>query len=200
MMKTHRSSRARMLAGAAAIVALGGLSLAFGSPGLAQPEAQAQAQTTQTQTETSTTPQRHVERIIIRTDHDGHTNISEHHGDAGTPGEHSEQVIIRTHRMEGDHAGHGDAHAMMMHHDGDVHEVIIPDCAGGQQDEVNEGTDNNRTRIVLCSRGHEATPAARADQLAHVRDRIASDDELSAEQKARVTAAIDRQIARLRGQ
>ena len=53
---------------------------------------------------------------------------------------------------------------------------------------------------MLCSRGTDATPAARADQLTHVRDRIANDSELTAEQKARVTAAIDRQIARLRGQ
>ena len=203
MMKTHRSSRARMLAGAAAILALGGVSLALGSPGLAQPEAQTTTQTTtqtQAQSGTSATPQRREERIIIRTDHDGHSNTTEHHGAAGTPGERRERVIIMSNRAGGDHPGHGDEHATMMHHDGDMHEIIVPDCAGGQTDEVNEGTDNNRTRIVLCTRGTEATPAARADQLAHVRDRIASDSELSAEQKARVTAAIDRQIARLRGQ
>jgi hypothetical protein len=198
MMKTHRSSRARMLAGAAAILAFGGLSLAFGSPGLAQPDGQPQAQT-QTQADTAA-PQRRGERIIVRTDHDGHTTTTEHHGADGTTTERSESVIIRTDRSEGDHPAHGDEHAMTMHHDGGVHEIIIPDCAGGQSDDVNEGTDSNRTRIILCGRGHDATPAARADQLAHVRDRIAGDTDLSAEQKARVTAAIDRQIARLRGQ
>ena len=203
MMKTHRSSRGRMLAGAAAILALGGISLAFGSPGLAQPDGQTQTQTqteTHTQTDTHAAPQRHEERIIIRTDHDGHTTTTEHHGDANAPGEHRERVIVMTNRTEGDHPGHGDQHAMVMHHDGDTHEVIIPDCSGGQSDEVNEGTDNNRTRIVLCTRGDSATPAQRADRLAHVRDRIANDTNLSAEQKARVTAALDRQIARLRGQ
>jgi beta-lactamase regulating signal transducer with metallopeptidase domain len=198
MMKTHRSSRARMLGGAAAILALGGLSLALGSPGLAQPDSQAQA-TAQPQADAPASPERREERIIIRTDHDGHntTSHNEHHGDAGT--EHRERIIIMDHRGDGDHA-HGDAHAMAMHHDGDMHEIVIPDCGGGQMDEVNEGADNNHTRIVLCSRGDGATPAARADRLAHVRDRIAGDSELSAEQKARVTAAIDRQIARLRGQ
>ena len=114
----------------------------------------------------------------------------------GAAGGHDERVIVMTHHGDGDHA---DGHAMAMHHGGDAHEVVIPDCAGGQTDEVNEGTDSNRTRIVLCSRG-EVTPAARADRLSHVRERIANDCDLSAEQKARVTAAIDRQIARLRGQ
>lgn len=199
MMKTHRSSRARMLAGAAAILALGGLSLAFGSPGLAQQDSQAQAPS-QPQAETPAAPERREERIIIRTDHDGHTTSTEHHGSANAPGEHRERVIVMTNRADSDHPGHGDHHAMEMHHDGHAHEIVIPDCAGGQSDEVNEGTDNNRTRIVLCTRGAGATPAARADQLAHVRERIASDDDLSAEQKARVTAALDRQIARLRGQ
>ena len=200
MMKTHRSSRARMLAGAGAILALGGVSLALGSPGFAQPDGQTQTQV-QTQSEAPATPQRHEERIIIRTDHDGHTNTrTEHHGDgAGSHEERRERVIVMTHGGEGDH-GHGEGHSMVMRHDGDRHEIVIPDCSGGQTDEVNEGTDNNRTRIVLCTRGGEASPTARADRLAHVRERIAGDDELSAEQKARVLAALDRQIARLRGQ
>ena len=194
MMKTHRSSRARMLAGAAAILALGGLSLAFGSPGLAQQDG---ASSTAPPAATPA-PQRHQERIIIHNDRgDSTTTTTEHHGAAGAPHEETERVIVMTHRRDGD--AHGDAHAIEMRHHGDVHEVVIPDCAGGQTDEVNEGTDNNRTRIILCSRGGEASPAARADRLAHVRDRIANDSDLTAEQKARVTAAIDRQIAQLRG-
>jgi beta-lactamase regulating signal transducer with metallopeptidase domain len=202
MMKTHRSSRGRMLAGAAAILALGGLSLTLGSPGLAQQDSPGRAQTpAQPQASgTPAAPERREERIIIRTDHDGHTATTEHHGSANASGEHRERVMIMTSRTEGDHPGHGDHQAMEMHHDGAMHEIVIPDCAGGRSDEVNEGTDNNRTRIILCTRGNEATPAARADQLAHVRERIANDEDLSAEQKARVTAALDRQIARLRGQ
>jgi beta-lactamase regulating signal transducer with metallopeptidase domain len=198
MMKTHRSSRARMLAGAGAILAFGGVSLVFGSPGFAQPDGQAQAQAqapAQPQAATPAAPQRREERIIIRTDHDRHSTTTERHGSAGAPGERRERVMIMTR----DHAG-GDQHAVTMNRDGHAHEVIIPDCAGGRSDEVNEGTDNNRTRIVLCTRGDGATPAATADRLAQVRERIANDDDLSAEQRARVTAAIDRQIARLRGQ
>jgi len=199
MMKTHRSSRARMLAGAAAILVLGGVSLALGSPGLAQPDSRAQAPSSPA-ADSSDTHRRREERIIIRTDHDGHTTRTEHHGDGeGSREVRRERVIVMDHHGDGDH-GHGDAHSMVMRRDGERHEIVIPDCTGGDRDEVNEGTDNNRTRIVLCTRGAEATPAARADRLAHVRERIAGDDELSAEQKARVLAAIDRQIARLRGQ
>ena len=195
MMKTHRSSRARMLAGAAAILGLGGLSFAFGSPGIAQPDTRAEAPTEPGSSAPSVS-RRHEERIVIRSAHDEGSSTREHHGAASGPDERREHVIVMTQRREGG-PGHGEADAR--HHDDDMH-VILPDCAGGQRDEVSEGTDNNRTRIILCSRGDEASPAARADQLAHVRDRIANDGDLSAEQKARVTAALDRQIARLRGQ
>ena len=192
-MKTHSSSRARMLAGAAAIVGLGALSLAFGSPVVAQTE------TTATTTTTAATPapgQRHEERIIIRTERHGESTSTststEHHGDAA-PTEHRERVIIMNHGAAGDHA-HGEASAM--HHG--ATEVVIPDCAGAQRDEINEGTDNNRTRIVLCNRG-EATPAQRVERLQHARDRIAADTELSAEQKARILAMLDQHIAAVRG-
>jgi hypothetical protein len=74
------------------------------------------------------------------------------------------------------------------------------DCGEGQRTDVNEGDDHERTRVILCSRGGSATPAERAERLRQVRDRLAGDSDLSAEQKARVTAALDREIARLRGQ
>ena len=51
-----------------------------------------------------------------------------------------------------------------------------------------------------CAAAARRPPPQRAERLAHVRDRLANDSELSAEQKARVTAALDREIARLRGQ
>ena len=194
MMKTHRSSRTRMLAGAAAILALGGLSFAFGSPGLA-----AQDTTAPPAPHADAPPaptERHEERVIIRMDHLGGATTTERHGAAGDGNEHRDRVVVMTHRREGG-TDRGDAHPP--HHDGDMHEMVIPDCAGGQADEVSEGTDSNHTRIMICSRGN-ATPAERADRLARVRDRIAGDSDLTAEQKARVVAALDHQIARLRGQ
>jgi beta-lactamase regulating signal transducer with metallopeptidase domain len=185
MMKDHRSSRARLAGGAAFILALAGAGVAIGTPGLAQPDAPKQDQAQPRE-------ERQEHRVIIRTEHDGEPGADAHRDHA----EHSERVIVMTHRGEGHGDGDHERH-VEIHRDG--RDVIIPDCDHGQADEVNEGTDHDRTRIVLCSRG-EATPAQRAERLQHVRDRLANDDELSAEQKARVTAALDREIARLRGQ
>ena len=186
MMKDHRSSRARLAGGAAFIVALAGAGIALGTPGMAQPDAPRQDQAQPRE-------ERHEQRVIIRTERDGEPQAGEHNAHS----EHSERVIVMTHRGEGHgDAGHAERH-VEIHRDGG--EVVIPDCHDGQADEINEGTDHERTRIVLCSRG-EATPAQRADRLQHARDRLAGDSELSAEQKARVTAALDREIARLRGQ
>jgi beta-lactamase regulating signal transducer with metallopeptidase domain len=180
MMRDHRRSPARMLGGAAFILALAGAGIAIGSPGFAHPEASAGQDQAQPGEQ-----RREERRVIIHTDRHGSGPAAEHRDHA----EHRERVIVMH---------HGDAHGDGDHH-GDGHAIVIPDCSDGQADEVNEGSDHQRTRIVLCSRG-EVTPAQRAERLAHVRERIANDDELSAEQKARVTAAIDREIARLRGQ
>jgi beta-lactamase regulating signal transducer with metallopeptidase domain len=189
MMKDHRPSRARLLGGAVFILALAGAGVALGSPGFAHPEPAAAGQ------DQAQPRERHeVRRVIVRTDHDGpEADAHRAHGDHG---DRRERVIVMHHGSGGD--AHGDAaRHVELHRDG--HAVVIPDCDHGQADEINEGAEHERTRIVLCSRG-EATPAQRAERLAHVRDRLANDDELSAEQKARVTAALDREIARLRGQ
>ena len=192
MLKVHERSRARWLGGAAAVTLLAGATLA--TAGLAQQAdsgAQKAAPAEQRQ-------ERREQRIIIRTDGDGPRIVHREEGGhrEGETGERRvERVIVMNHR-EGsgdDHAGHG----LPMRH-GDT-EVVLPSCDDGQRDEVNEGTDNDRTRIVLCSRG-TASPADRAERLQHVRDRLANDSELSAEQRARVTAALDREIARLRAQ
>lgn len=210
MMKFHKSSRARMLAGAGAIALLAGIGLAIGGPGFAQPappsppEAGGPA-------DAPHDGQRH-ERVIVRTiNRDGHsettTERSAGDGDAhGGPGERHESVIIMTHRGDGHGEGHGEAHGdagdhhmmMMMHGDGAT--IVMPDCGHGPNDfNAEEGDANNRTRIVLCGNGG-ATPAQRAEHLQRARDRLARNSELSAEQKARITATLDREIARLRGQ
>ena len=154
MMKHHRSSRVRMLGGAAAVTILAGVTATLGSPGLAHPHPEGEAKD-------------RTERVIIMT----------HKGDAQA-GDAGHRVRIR--RGEGG-------------------EVVLPDCEPSQRTEVNEGTDTERTRLVLCTRG-SATPAQRADRLQRARDRIAQDSELSEAQRTRVTAALDREIARLRGQ
>jgi hypothetical protein len=81
--------------------------------------------------------------------------------------------------------------------------MVMRDCQGGNnhRTEVNEGTDNNRTRIILCNGGPEQrTPAQQADALQRARERLAVDSHIPAEHRERVLASIDREIARLRAQ
>jgi beta-lactamase regulating signal transducer with metallopeptidase domain len=186
MMKDHKSSRARMLAGAAAVAALAGLGLALGTPGFAQPEAQA-PQKAQPREE------RREERTIIRTyRHDAGDAEHREHGAHGEDGGDRQRVIVMTHRGDGPHGG-ADVRVQGPHGD-----VMAADCQDAPTTDVDETTDGQRTRIVLCSRGN-ATPAERLERLQRVRDRLANDSELSEAQRAHVTEALDREIARLRG-
>lgn len=112
----------------------------------------------------------------------------------------SERVIIMNHKAEGgEHRAHGDRTHMMRIRRGADGELVAPDCDGGEATNVEEGSGNERTRVVLCSRGN-ANSAERAERLQRARDRLAGDTELSAETRARITASLDREIARLRGQ
>lgn len=210
MMKDHRSSRARMLGGAAAILTLAGLGLAVGTPGLAQSDPPKQDEAAPRQ-------ERREERVIIRTHRVGEGEHREHaagaaQGDHGEHADHDRHIVIMTHRDDGhgeggqaahgDHADHG-VGTVTLHRDGghmmDGH-MVMADCGRGQRSEVNEGEGNERTRVILCSSGADATPAQHAERLQRVRDRLAGDSDLSAEHKARITAALDREIARLRSQ
>lgn len=112
----------------------------------------------------------------------------------------SERIIIMNHKAEGgEHRAHGDrSHRMRIRRGADGH-LVAPDCDGGQATNVEDGSGNERTRIVLCSRGN-ASPAERAERLQRARERLAGETELSAETRARITAQLDREIARLRGQ
>lgn len=192
MMKFHKPSRLRMLGGSAAIAMLGGLSLAVGGPSLAQPQAGQPKQD-----EAAPNRERREERVIVRRIHrDGEAGGQ--HGAHRDGAPHSgagdrQRVIVMTHRGgEGPHAGHN----VRVHGpDGDVH---VPDCDHGQATNVDETSGGERTRVVLCTSGN-ATPAERAERLQRARDRLAQDSELSPAQRDRVTAALDREIARIRG-
>ncbi|HMJ92564.1 MAG TPA: M56 family metallopeptidase [Allosphingosinicella sp.] len=222
MMKTHKASRLRLLGGAAAVTLLAGAGLALGSPGFAQagaaPPAAAQGEAAE--------GQRSEERIIIRTHHDGAGGHGAH-AQRSAPAAHGDPerrvVIVTNPGSGGAHAGHGapDVRTVRIHHgeggeagpgNREEHRIILnrgpggegpeadmADCNRGQRSEVNEGEGNQRTRIILCTRGtNTATPAQRAERLQSMRDRLANDNELTAEQRTRVGAAIDREIARLR--
>lgn len=193
MMKFHKPSRLRLIGGSAAILMLGGLSLAVGSPGFAQPQAAPPGAD-----EAAPARERREERVIVRTvRRDGGTagQHGAHGGHAAPSGSPDNQrVIVMTRHGEGDGA-HGD-HAVRIHGpDGEVH---VPECDHGQATNLDETSGGQRTRVILCTSG-SATPAERAERLQRTRDRLASDSELSQEQRDRVTAALDREIARIRG-
>ncbi len=115
----------------------------------------------------------------------------------GESKERSERFIIMTHKSD---APTGEARRRSFElRRGEGGQIHIPDCDDGERTEVDEAEGNERTRVVLCTGGN-ATPAERADRLQRARERLAGNDDLSEEQRARVTAAIDREIARLRGQ
>ena len=161
MMNTHRKNALRTAGGAAALLVLGGISIALGSPGIAHPHPEGEG--------------KERRQVII---------MERHGGEEGAEGTHEPRVRSFTLRRREDG------------------EVVLPEgCSNGEQlANVDETSGNDRTRIVLCGRGDESTPAERAERLQRARDRLAQEDHLSGEHRDRVLGALDREIARLRGQ
>lgn len=111
------------------------------------------------------------------------------------------RIIILEKGGDGEHAEHREgAVRQFTLRRGENGEIELPEgCGEGDPiADIDEATDNERSRILLCSRG-DGTPAQRAERLQRARDRLAQSEQLSAEQRERVTAALDREIARLRG-
>jgi len=97
----------------------------------------------------------------------------------------------------------GEHTRMIERHGPGEHMMVMSDhdCQNANRSEVNEGTDNNRTRVIVCTRNANGAgnPAQQAEALQRARARVADDNQIPAEQRQRVLAAIDREIARLRG-
>lgn len=96
---------------------------------------------------------------------------------------------------------HGDEE----HASGEHQDMMIADadCNGAkpQVDESDETKDENgkihKSRVVICSRGHDAGPEALA-ALERARDKLAKADDLSERTRERALASLDREIARLK--
>lgn len=166
MMKDHRSSRLRMLGGAAAVTLLAGVSASFGSAGLAHPHPEGDGK------------QEHRERIIIMNQGKGDGTAAE-----GARHERSQEIVIRR---------------------GENGEVDVADaCRDGERlVDSSQGEGNERTRVIMCTRGHgsEAGSATRLERLQRVRDRLAGMESLDGAARERALAAIDAEIARARAQ
>jgi hypothetical protein len=88
------------------------------------------------------------------------------------------------------------------HQDGDARQRIRvldvnADHPGCDKTEVNDDNGREKTKVVICG-GDHASAADRAARLEKALGRIQRNDELSAEHKARVTAALQDAIERLR--
>ncbi|HEY0314240.1 MAG TPA: hypothetical protein VGC56_17330 [Allosphingosinicella sp.] len=112
------------------------------------------------------------------------------------PERKSEKIVII--ERAGDHAGeHGDAAA--------VHRFRLEDGAdlngncAGTKDEVDQTSADGRqrTRILVCG-NTQLSSAERVEKLEHVLSRLEARDDLSAEQKAKVTAALREVIEKAR--
>jgi hypothetical protein len=162
-------------------------------------------------------------------DGDHHAGAGHADGDRRADGEHRETVrtIIRTdHGDHGDHGGHAtgdhDAHDG---HDGQVHTFTLhrgegdgqvrhfrmmqeghgahaagADCREGNRPMVNTNEQHGaqQTRFILCG-PNNMDPARQIRALERARESLASQEDLGAEGRQHALAAIDAELARLRG-
>jgi hypothetical protein len=174
------------VAAAAGILVLAGLGL--GAPTIAHPHGDEDGADTK------------VEKVIILREGEG----GEHRGKSERvrtfhierDGKHGDGNV-RTIRIERS-GEHGDGKRVRAFHMGDGARMI--DC-GGERTEIDEATPGEnareRTKIVFC--GKDGLSAAqRIEKLEKALDRINANDELSAEHKDKVTAALRGAIERLR--
>lgn len=126
----------------------------------------------------------------------GSAGVAHPHPESGKQ-EHRERIIIMDRQGEGAQAGHGEHRVEIRR--GPNGEIVEPSCGDGERTNLEDRAGDRRTRIVLCSRGN-ASAAQRVEHLQRARDRLAQSSELSTETRSRITAQLDREIARLRGQ
>ena len=137
----------------------------------------------------------------------GTPSIAHPHPDGAEGRDRQRQRVVimemkgdRDRAHDGDPREHAEHFRQMIRHGADG-EAIVEGCRGGSNElvDVNEGEEDNRTRIMICGDGEESS-ATQLEHLQRVRERLADNDSLSAEHRQRVLEAIDRAIARARAQ
>ena len=183
-MKANLKGAAR-LAAAAGALAIAGFGL--GAPGIAHPHGDEDGAVTRTE-----------KVIVIREGdgkHDGKTKrVRTFHIEGDGPvAADSEGRRIRTFRVERDGKAGGERHVRVMRLDGDR----LADCGREEVVRSETGGENDKTKVIICSKG-ELSQAQRVEKIEKVLTRIQANDDLSAEQKERVTAALRRAIEDMR--
>jgi rhodanese-related sulfurtransferase len=127
-----------------------------------------------------------VERIVIIRDGAG----GDHHGKPGT------HEVRRFEIIGADGAHHGGPGEPVVRRF-EMHGDMLDRCDGGEK-VVDESADagDKKTKVVICTKGRPS--AASAERLEEALARIKTNDELSAEQKARITTALQSAIDRAR--
>ena len=116
------------------------------------------------------------------------------HPEGDGDGKKVKRFVIVHDGKGGEHrSGHG-AHAVRRL---EIHGTGTVDCDGGEKivDE-SAGDGDKKTKVVICTKGKPI--AASAERLEEALARINANDELSAEQKARITTALKSAIDRAR--
>ena len=179
-MKTRFSGAARFA------VAAGGLAIAgigLGAPGIAHPHGDEDGAV------------RKTEKVIILREGDGKHDgkkIRRVHvvGDAAD----GEGRRIRTFHIDRDgKAGDGERHVRVIRLDGDR----LADCGGEEVVRSETGDDKDKTKVIICSKD-QLTQAQRVEKIEKALTRIQANDDLSAEQKERITASLRRAIEDMR--
>jgi hypothetical protein len=108
------------------------------------------------------------------------------------PDKKSEKIVII--ERAGDHADGAPVHRFRLEDGADLH----GNCTG-TKDEVDQTSADGRqrTRILVCG-NTQLSSAERVEKLEHVLSRLEARDDLSAEQKAKVTAALREVIEKAR--
>ena len=182
-MKTRYSGAARfaVAAGALAIAGFG-----LGAPGIAHPHPDEDGAVTKTE-----------KVIVIREGdgkHDGKKVRRVHVVGDGPAVVDADGRRIRTIRIDRDgKAGEGERRVHVMRFgEGEMH-----DCGGEEVVRSETGDENDKTKVIICSKD-QLTQAQRVEKIEKVLTRIQANDDLSAEQKERVTAALRRAIEDMR--
>ena len=110
----------------------------------------------------------------------------------GLPGKAMRRFAIRDKNGKGPHTGHAMAFALSRCKEGQP----IADADASHASKEADGRRVERTRIVMCSKpGH--APAEALASVRNARDRIAENDEMSAEVRDGILRQLDETIAKL---
>ena len=132
----------------------------------------------------------------------GTPGIAHPHPEGAEDGERRERIVIME-MKDGEHARAGEhgKHVIRVRRQGANGDIAVPEgCSDGNElVDLDEGGDNERTRIILCGRG-DGDAASRLEHLQRARARISENGHLTGDHRDRVLEALDREIARARGQ